>query len=817
MFADIRYALRTFVRSPGFVIVTILVLALGIGANTAIFGVVNAVLIRPLPYDHPERLYSLAEARYGGHSMQVAGPNFRDWRDRAGLFDSMAAYWSGPSSVAGSREPERIDTAAVSAGFFRVMGAHPLLGRVFRPEEERAGGTPVAMIGEAFWKRGFGGAPDVLGKALTVDGKTYTIVGVLPEGFDFPRLAEVWTPTYIDIDGTARSAHNYRVVGRLRPGVSLTAADAQMTAIMQTLERQYPDSNKGLRTRITPLQQQAAAGIRPTLILLLASVGFVLLIACVNVANLLLARAASRRREIAVRTALGAGPRRLLRQLLTESALLSLAGGLLGLLIALWCNASLSALIPAKMMPVSGIPLDSRVLGFALALSLFTGILFGLAPALSALRLDVNEGLKASSRSVAGGGSRLRGGLIVFEIALSFVLLAGAGLTTKSLLALENVDPGFRSQDVTVAELSFPVTVNYDDLMPYVRSGKPLPPEMLDAFRKPVRQYQAVIDRMRSTPGVVDAAATSAIPLLDFGRNGSFDIEGRPDAPGEKEGNWLEYTTVSDSYFQALGIPLRQGRFFHSGDRTNPNLAIINESAARKFWPGRSPIGARIRFPGFELQPPWLTVVGVVGDIRNYNLANEPVMAAYVPMEENPIVSSNMSVVVKAARGVPAAASLRSAIRAVNNQTPIKITSMDAIEDESVATPRLRSLLIGAFAVFALCLAAIGIYGVINNTVSQRVQEIGVRMALGASSSTVLRMLLGQAGRLTLLGLVLGIAASLALVRLLRGFLFGVSPTDPATFVTLALMLGAIGVLAGLAPAWRAARLDPVTALREDF
>lgn len=816
MSADIRYALRTLVRSPGFVIVTILVLALGIGANTAIFDVVNAVLIRPLPYDHPEQLYSLAEARYGGNSMQVAAPNFRDWRERAGLFDSMAAYWSGPTSVAGGREPERIDTAVVSAGFFRVMGAHPLLGRVFRPEEERAGGTPVAMIGEAFWRRGFGGETDVLGKALTVDGKNYTIAGVLPEGFDFPRLAEVWIPTYIDIDGTGRSAHNYRVVGRLRPGVSFTAADAQMTAIMQTLERQYPDSNKGLRTRITPLQQQAAAGIRPTLILLLASVGFVLLIACVNVANLLLARAASRRREIAVRMALGAGPRRLLRQLLTESVLLSLAGGLFGLLIALWANESLSALIPAKMMPVAGIPLDSRVLGFVLGLSVFTGILFGLAPALSATHLDVNEGLKASSRSVAGGGGRLRSGLIVFEIALSFVLLAGAGLTTKSLLALENVDPGFRSQDVTVAELSFPVTVNYDDLMPYVRAAKPLPPEIMDAFRKPVRQYQALIDGMRSAPGVVDAAATSAIPLLDFGRNGSFDVEGRPDAPGQKEGNWLEYTTVSDSYLQALGIPLRQGRFFRPGDRTHPNLAIINESAARKFWPGKSPIGARIRFPSFELQPPWLTVVGVVGDIRNYNLASEPVMAAYVPMEENPIVSSNMSVVVKAARGVPAAAFLRRAIRAINNQTPIKITSMDAIEGESVETPRLRSLLIGTFAVFALCLAAIGIYGVISNTVSQRIQEIGVRMALGASSPAVLRLLLGQAGRLTLLGVVLGIAVSLALVRLLRGFLFGVSPTDPATFVTLALALGAIGVLAGLAPAWRAARLDPVTALRED-
>lgn len=816
MFADVRYSLRTFLKTPGFAIVTILVLALGIGANTAIFSVVNAALIRPLPYDHPERLVSLAETRRGGHSMNVAGPNFRDWRDRADSFEAMTAYGEGPASIAGGSEPERLQTAAVSAGFFRVMGAHPVLGRVFRPEEQKAGATPVAMIGERFWRRGFGGSTGALGKAITVDGRSYTVVGVLPQRFDFPRLAEVWIPTFLDADTSGRSAHNYQVVGRLRPGVRLESAAAQMTAIMERLEQQYPESNKDLRARLTPLQQRATSQIRPTLMLLLASVGFVLLIACVNVANLLLARAASRRREIAVRTALGAGTARLLRQLLTESVLLAIPGGLLGLLVALWTTESLASLIPAGMLPVSGVPLDGAVLAFALGASLLTGLLFGLAPAIMATRVDVNEGLKAGSRSVAGGNSRLRSALIVFEIGLSFVLLVGAGLTAKSLFALQNVDPGFRGQGVTVAELSFPASVRFEDLMPYAQSGKPLPPEMAEGLQKPVRMYRSVIDHMKTMPGVMDAAATSAIPLVDFGTNGGFDIEGRPDAPGMKENNWLEYTSVSDSYFSAMSIPLRQGRFFDAREHANPAAAIINEAAARRFWPGQNPLGARIRFGGFEIAPQWLTVVGVVGDIRNYSLASEPVMAAYVPMEQNPLQAGSMSVVVKTAPGTPIAGPLRSAIRAVDGQTPIQIVSMDSITRDSVAAPRLRTLLIGIFAAFALCLAALGIYGVISNTVNQRVQEIGVRMALGASSFAVLKILLGQAGRLTGLGLVAGLAVSLALVRLLRSFLFEVSPTDPATFLLLAVALGVIGILAGLAPAWRAARIDPVTALREE-
>jgi putative ABC transport system permease protein len=816
MIQDIRYALRTFVQAPGFAVVTILVLALGIGANTAIFSVVNSALIRPLPYDHSERLVSLAETRKGGHSMHVAGPNFRDWRTRADAFEGLAAYYSGAFGISGGKEPERIQAAAVGRGFFSVMGAHPILGRTFLAEEEKVGGEPVAVIGESYWRRGFDSNPNVLGKVITAAGTKYSIVGVVPEAFDFPRLSEVWVPLERQADDSGRSAHNYLVVGRLRSGVSLEGARTQMTAIMETLERAYPDSNKDLRARVTPLQQQAASGIRPTLMLLLGSVGFVLLISCMNVANLLLARAASRRREIAIRTALGARKARLLRQLLTESMLLSLSGGVLGLLLAAWTNKSLISLIPAEMLPAAGSGLDVRVLLFALGASLFTGLLFGIAPALFTARADVNHGLKASSRGVAGGaGAGLRNALIASEIALSFVLLAAAGLMTKSLVALESVDPGFDAKGVLVAELSFP-SVDWQDLAPYAMEKKPLPDSLIAKINAPARSFETLLDTLGREPGILGVGVSSTIPFAISGRNGGFEIEGRPKAGGMEEANYLDYTLVSEDFFRLMGIHLKQGRVFNLSDRQSPDIAIIDESAARKFWPGESPLGHRIQFAGFEMQPKWLTIVGVVAGIRDRTLGDEPAMATYVPFYQNPLVAGDLSVFVKSQPGFPAGPKVRAAIRSLNNETPIKTSSLESITRESTATARLRTVLIAIFALFALGLAAMGIYGVISNTVNQRTQEIGVRMALGASPAEVLRMLLAQAGKLTGIGLAAGLLGAIAITRVLRSFLYGVSPADPSIYAALALALGIAGVLAGLAPARRAARLDPVKALREE-
>ena len=785
---DLRYALRAFAKSPGFALTAVLVLALGIGANTAIFGVVNAVLIRPLPYSHPERLISISETRKGGPSMNVAGPNFRDWRDRATDFQGFAAYQNGLDDVSGGIEPERVGAAMVSRGFFRTMGARPILGRTFSTDEERTGGSQAAVIGESFWRRAFHASPSVLGRPITLEGKKWTIVGVVPESFDFPRMCEVWIPGELEPDPTARSAHNYRVVGRLGEGVGFAQARAQMTAIMERLDKRYPDSNKDLRARLVPLQRQATATIRPTLYLLFGAVGFVLLIACVNVANLLLARTAARRTEISIRVALGAGVGRLLRQLLTESLVLSLAGGAAGLLLAVWTNDLLISLIPAPSFPVNGIPLDGRVLAFALAASVLTGLLFGLAPAWVAARLDVNEGLKNGTRSSsARGNNRLRGALVAAEMALSFVLLAGAGLTVKSLLLLQNVDPGFDPKNVVAAEMSLPSP----------------------------RGYQTLLDNIKSIPGVVAAGITNTVPLTDQGANGGFEVEGGL-ATGNKESDYIDYTLVSEDYFRTMGMRLERGRFIETADRSQPNVAMLNEAAARRFWPHGDAIGQRIRFYGFERKPQWLTIVGILGDIRHESLGEAPSMAAYVPFYQNPEGNGGYSLMVKTAPGANAAPAVRHAIRALDSQTPIRVTSMERVASASVATPRLRALFISLFAGFALALAAIGLYGVIANTVALRAKEIGIRLALGAEPREVVAMLLAKALALAGVGLGIGLAASLVLGRLIRSFLFEVSPTDPGVFAALALTLAAVALLASFLPAWRASRLDPAIALREE-
>ena len=808
-----RYTVRTLLKSPGFAAATILVLALGIGANTAIFSVLNTVLLQPLPYPRADRIVTLAETNKGKGPVQVSGLDFKDWRSRATAFQSMAAYEWEPVNFNGGKEPEQVIAAGVSRGFFSVMGTGPVLGRTFAPDEERIGGTPVAVIGERLWKRQFAGDPGVIGRTVKILQKAYTVVGVMPASFDFPKQAEAWVSLELEADVSARSAHNYRVIGRLKSGVPVEQARAQMTAIAKQLEAQYPDSNHDMGASVVPLWDQNTRQIRPTLYLLAGAVWFVLLIACANAANLLLSRGLARQKEVAIRAALGASRGRLIRSFLMEAALLSSVAGALGLLLSWWGADFLGRMVPPDLFPAGAMALDYRVLAFVVLASAFTALVFGLVPALHTSRADLNDALKvASSRtSTSRSGQRTRGALIVVEVAVSFVLLAGAGLTLKSLLRLQSVNPGFDGHGVMVAELSFP---HQEDFNPFAE-----PERALMEGNKSVRAYDQLLERVRRIPGVLVAGTASSIPLTGFKPNGGFLIEGRP-APKPGYEPYMDYRLVSEDYFRTLQIPLKAGRTIETADRANPNVAIINETAAREFFPGgeRAALGQRIRFFGFGgLKPQWLTVIGVVGDIHDASLSAVPEPAAYAPYFQNPWVAAYMSLVV---RTQPGAGSIeeqvRAAAHAVNPETPVKFTSMDAIEAASIATSRLRSTLISLFAGFALILALAGIYSVISYTAAQRVQEIGIRMALGAKRRDVLALLIRQGLIWTALGAGIGLAGSLAMGRVLRGFLYGISPADPSVLSLLTVALLGMALLASFIPAWRASRLDPLIALRDE-
>ena len=807
-----RYAVRTLLKSPGFAAATILVLALGIGANTAIFSVLNTVLLRPLPYPRADQIMTLAETFKGNGPVQVSGLDFKDWRSRATAFQSMAAYEWEPVNFSGGKEPEQVIGAGVGRGFFSVMGTQPVLGRTFAPDEQRLGGAPVAVIGESLWKRQFGGDPGIIGRTVKILQKAYTIIGVMPASFDFPKQTEAWISLELEPDSSGRSAHNYRVIGRLKPGVPVEQARVQMTAIAKQLEAQYHESNHDIGASVVPLWDQNTRQIRPTLYLLAGAVWFVLLIACANAANLLLSRGLARQKEVAIRAALGASRGRLIRSFLMEAAVLAAIAGALGLLLSWWSADLLASLVPAGLFPPGAMSLDYRVLAFVVLASAFTALVFGLAPALHSSRADLNEALKvASSRASASrSGQRTRGALIVVEVAVSFVLLAGAGLTLKSLLLLQSVNPGFDGRDVAVADLSF---AHESDFNPFAE-----PERAAVEGNKSVRDYDRLLERVRRIPGVLAAGTASSIPLAGFKPNGAFVIEGRP-APKPGYEPYMDYRIVSQDYFRTFHVPLKAGRMIDSADRSNPNVAVVNETAARQFFPGgaRAALGQRIQFFGFEIKPQWLTVIGVVGDIDDASLSAAPEPAAYAPYFQNPWSAGYMTLVV---RTQPGAGSIeeqvRAAVHSVNPETPVTFTSMDAIEAASIATSRLRSLLISLFAGFALILALAGIYSVISYTAAQRVQEIGIRMALGARRGDVLALLIRQGLIWTAIGAGVGLAGSLAMARVLRGFLYGVSPADPPVLALLILALIGMALIASFIPAWRASRRDPLIALRDE-
>jgi putative ABC transport system permease protein len=801
---DVRYGARMLRKNPGFTAVAVVALALGIGANTAIFSVVNAVLLRPLAFPEPDRLVTLAEnnLRRGVDHSSVSYPNFADWREQNASFESAAASMESDFNTSIGDQPERVQAAIVSASLFHVLGVEPVLGRGFTDEEDRPGAGPVVVLGYGFWQQRFGGDPGVIGRSIPVEGLNVTIVGVMPAGFRFPvgtTPVPMLAPLSFlsaDMQGQ-RGAHFLSVVARLRPGVTLEQARADMDAIGQRLAAQYPDSNTDTSVTVTLLHERLVTDVRPALLVLLGAVGFVLLIACANVANLLLVRSTARRKEIAIRAALGAGRWRVVRALLTESTLLACLGGALGLLLAIWGTDVLISVGPTGLVRVDEISVDGRVLGFTVAVSLVTGIVFGLLPALHASRIDLSEALKeGGANRVASARDRVRSALVVTEVALSVVLLIGAGLMVRSFARLLDVDPGFRPDHVVTAQLTLP-DATYTE------------PQQVAAF------YDRVLDRLRQIPGVQSAGAVTTLPLDGSRISVSYEVEGQPTPPGLQQS--AGFDAVSPGYFRTLGIPILTGRDFTDQDRADGRpVIIVNEAMARRCWPGQDPIGKRIT-SGITMDdgdPPVREVVGVVGDVRHNSLSSEARAAYYIPFAQVPMGMATLAVRT-AAEPAAVTSAMRAAVRDVDSNQPLyNARVMEQVVAESVATPRFYATLLGIFGAVALVLAAVGIYGVMAYSVTQRTHEIGVRIALGAQPLQVLRLVVGHGLALALVGVGIGLAAAFALTRLMSSMLFGVSATDPLTFGGLAALLVGVALLACYVPARRASRVDPMVALR---
>jgi putative ABC transport system permease protein len=800
---DLRYGARMLRKSPGFTIVAVLTLALGIGANTAIFSVVNGVLLRPLPFRDPSRLVLIAE-KSSFPIISTSYENYLDWRDQSQSFESMEATRAGSVTLTGAGEPERLNVRMATAGLFPMLGINAQIGRTFLPEEDRAGGTPVALLSYGLWQRRFGGSADIIGKTINLDLQPYTIVGILPNGFQILQPADVFLP-FMPWAKTLPDDRNWHPgiipLARLKPGVSKEQARGEMIGITKRLEQQYPDYNTGTSADVVGLHDQIVQNSRPALLLLLGAVSFVLLIACANVANLLLARAASRGREVAIRTAMGAGRGRVIRQLLTESVLLSLAGGLLGVVIA-WAAVAFLPKIAAGSVP-QGVPigLDPWVLAFTAAVSLLTGLLFGIVPALRTAKLDLRESLNEGSRgSTAGPGQHvLRGALVAMEIALAMLLLVGSGLLLRSFSRLQEVPPGFQPDHLLVADI-------------------PLSPT---AYAKPQDRYQffdRLVERAKSLPGVRSAAAASFLPVSGGGSIIHFNITGRP-PKSPHEFVAAGYRTITPNYLETLGVPLLQGRFFGRGDNEkSPAVVIINATMARTFFPNENPLGKRLQLGALpDQEVPTMEIVGVVGDVHS-GLDTDPQAEMYLPYRQADLLLPvfQLSVVLRTA-GDPSlqTPALRSALAEIDSNQPlVKVRTMEDNMATTVAQPRFRAWLIGILAMLALVLAAVGVYGVMSYTVTQRTSEIGIRVTLGAQPQDVFRIIVGEGLRLALFGVGFGLVAALALTRLLQSFLFGISAYDPLTFIGVSVLLTLVAVAASYFPARRATRVDPMIALR---
>ncbi len=804
VYKDVQYAIRMFLKSLGFTAVAILTLALGIGANTAIFSVVNAVLLRPLPFRDPSRLVMLYEQM---PTIPVLGPsyeNFVDWRDQSTSYEGVALVRNTTFNLTGAGDPERLAGQMASANFFPLLGINTMQGRTFLPEEDRAGGQPVVLLTYGFWQRHFGGAPSALGKNITLDNLSYTVVGILPPNFQFFQPADVlvpiapWAKTLPD----DRSWHPGLIaVGRLKPDISVSQARAEISVIAKRLEKQYPVYDTNVGASAIALHEQLVQNVRPALLVLLGAVGLVLLIACTNIANLLLARASGRRQEIAIRMAIGAGRYRILRQLLTESVLLAIVGAAAGLFLAWLTMAPLVSLASTSIPNVGPINLDGRVLLFAVIIAVLAGILFGLVPAFQTARLDLRTMLNESPRGSTGTSRQrqFRGALVVTEVALALVLLIGAGLLLRSFARLQDVQPGFQPANLLVVDV------------PLSQKAFPQSAQRMEFFDR-------LLDRLAALPGVHAAGAASNLPVSGGGSIIHFNIEGHPPKSAQ-DYILVGYRPVSPSYLQTLRVPLLQGRLLTNADTEKaPYAVVVNEAMARRFFPGESPLGKRVQLGALpNTQIPYMEIVGVVGDMKQ-NLATDPVAEMYVPYRQadSMLPVFFLSFVLRTDGDphsqIPA---VRSLVHDLNpNQPLVRFRTMEENISTSVSQPRFRTVLLGIFAISALLLSAVGIYGLMAYSVTQRVHELGIRITLGAQRGDVLKLIVGQGLKLVLLGVIVGMLGAFALSRVLSSFLYGISATDPLTFAAVPATLIFIALAACYIPARRATKVDPIVALR---
>jgi predicted permease len=803
LFQDVRYALRQLRKSPGFTAVVLITLALGIGANTAIFSVVNAVLLRPLPYLHPHRLVFLAESSKQVPDMSISMADFDDWRAMNSVFESTVAYQTENVTLTGQGQAEELRMRRVTAGLFPTLGVRPILGRPLGPDDDKVGAPPVVMLSDTMWANKFARDPSVMGKQLTLDGEAFTVIGVLPSSQfhenwkHFDIFTSLWRLEDQLGGSTRRDDHpGIYAYALLKPGVSVEQARAQLDSIAGRLAKQYPKSNLGITISVDPLLGAIVQDVRPSLLILMGAVGFVLLICCANVANLLLARATERQREVAIRKALGAGRWRLARQLLTESVLLAFLGGIFGLLIAWWTTRGLASAASGAVPRIADLSVDGWVLSFTLGLSLLTGVIFGVFPVLHSSHADLNDALKENS---AGSGTgkvrkRLREVLVVGELAVSLVLLVGAGLTLESLFHVLRADPGFKPDGVLTARLSLPdVKYKTDDQR---------------------RQLVArLTEKLASIPGV--QAAGFKDPLLGGWQN-SFATGGRP-LPDPEHFPSAEMSRVSPGALEAMNSELLRGRFFTQGDSENtPKVCIIDDRLAGQYWPGEDPVGKPVLMdePKPGEQPPVTTVVGVIHEIKNYGVDQPVLPEIFVPYAQRPGSGGNL-VIRSTADASAITNAMRAAAQSFDPDLPVyEVRTLESFVAENVAPRRLSVLLLSLFAGLAWALATVGIYGVMSYSVTQRHREIGLRMALGAQTGDVLTLVVRQGTWLAAAGVGIGLIAALAATRLIARLLFGIQPSDPLTFITVALLLSMVALVASYIPARRAARIDPMVALR---
>src|SRR5215813_2013090 len=803
LFQDLRYGLRTLWHRPGFTAVAAITLALGIGANSALFSVVNGVLLRSLPYPDADRLVIISEANQKGQAGAVSYKNFNDWRRQAKSFEFISAHsgkWGGPETVTGGSEAVRVNVVQVFRDFFNVFGVPPSLGRTFSSEESNYGTAPVAVVSHRFWQRNLGSAQDLTNKKLIIQDFQFQVIGVMPPEFSFPQDTDVWvSKEQISVDDSARSAHNFVGIARLKPGVNVEQAQAEMSGIARHIVEEDPSDKNHDNAVVTTIKNQLTGPVQLALIVLLGAVGVVLLIACANVANLQLARSIFRKKEFAIRSALGASGSRVVRQLLTESLLLALIGGVLGLFIGQFIVSGLIALGPGTIPRLEEIRIDGPTLAFTIGITFLTSLIFGLAPAFRASRPDLNDALKESSRGTSGNSRLMRNCLVTAEVALTLVLLIGAGLLLKSFWRVMHVDPGFNPENVLTMQVSLPSS------------------DYPDAARR-ISFYRQLFERTRTLPGIESAGMINNLPLGGVDLNAAIMIAGRP----AEQAGYGSFRVVSPDYFRAMDIPLLSGRLFTEQDNEKAEpAALISRTVADTVLKGEDPIGKRAISTNDvsskeEIDHPekWPKIVGIVGDVKHYGLERRSPGTIYVCYAQRPMRTWDMTIVARTKSGAPSpAAAMRQEVKALDKNLPTTFEGMNEVFSRSTANRRFNMILLAMFAALALVLAAIGIYGVISYAVSQSTRELGIRIALGAQKVDVLKLVLAQGMMLAFIGVVLGVAGSFGLTRLMQTLLYGVTPTDPIIFGGVSALLLLVSLLACYLPARRALRVDPVVAL----